>query len=88
MGKITGLGGIFIKAQDPKALANWYQQHLGILFNGNSYVDLPFAGGDGKLTAGYNVLSFFPGHTTYFAPGEKEVMINLRVEDLFGLLRN
>jgi predicted enzyme related to lactoylglutathione lyase len=86
MGRITGLGGIFIKANDPKSLAGWYQQYLGIAFNENSYVDLPFTGTDGKLTAGYNVLSFFPNHTTYFDPGEKKVMINLRVEDLFGLL--
>ena len=35
MGKVTGLGGVFIKAIGPQALAAWYQQHLGIDFNGN-----------------------------------------------------
>ena len=88
MGKITGLGGIFIKANDPKSLADWYQQQLGIFFNGSSYVDLPFADADGKLSAGSNVLSFFPNDSKYFAPSEKQVMINLRVEDLFGLLED
>jgi len=86
MGKITGLGGMFIKANDPKSLADWYQQYLGIPFDGNSYVDLPFTNTGGKLTTGYNVLSFFPNHTPYFDPSEKKVMINLRVENLFELL--
>lgn len=88
MGKITGLGGIFIKAKDPKTLAEWYEQYLGINFNGNSYIDMPFIDAAGKPSAGYNVFSFFPLNTTYFAPSEKQVMINLRVEDLDGLLEN
>ena len=86
MGKITGLGGIFVKANDPKALADWYEQYLGIPFEGNSYVNLPFADPEGKLTKGYNVLAFFPHQATYYAPSEKEAMINLRVEDLPGLM--
>lgn len=86
MGKVTGLGGVFIKANEPQALAAWYQQHLGIDFNGNIYVDFPFAGKENKLTAGYNVLSFFKEDSPYFHPSEKKAMINLRVSDLFGLL--
>src|SRR5271170_1281720 len=31
MEKVTGIGGFFFRAKDPKALALWYQQHLGIL---------------------------------------------------------
>ena len=30
MARVTGLGGIFFKARDPKALAAWYAQHLGL----------------------------------------------------------
>lgn len=30
MRRVIGIGGIFISAQDPKALCEWYQQHLGI----------------------------------------------------------
>lgn len=85
MGKIIGLGGVFIKANDPKTLAVWYEQTLGIPFNGQTYADLPFTQ-DGQVSAGSNVFSFFPKHSQYFAPSEKETMINLRVEDLFGLL--
>lgn len=87
MGKITGLGGVFIKAEDPKALAAWYQQHLGINFNGNVYIDFPFTDEAGKVTAGSNVLSFFKKDADYYLPSEKEVMLNLRVTGLKELLK-
>ncbi len=86
MGKITGLGGVFIKAVDPQVLADWYQQHLGIDFNGNIYIDLPFEDKENKLTPGYNVLSFFKEDSPYFHPSTKQAMINLRVSDLSGML--
>ncbi|MBC7946555.1 MAG: VOC family protein [Chitinophagaceae bacterium] len=86
MKRISGLGGVFIKAKDPQKLAAWYQQHLGLGFNNNVYIDLPFADAEGKATSGYNVLSFFKEDSIYFAPSEKQVMLNLRVDDLFGLL--
>ena len=30
MKRVTGVGGIFFKAQDPAALGAWYKKHLGI----------------------------------------------------------
>lgn len=86
MKRVTGLGGIFIKARDPKAMAAWYQEHLGIGFGSQVYVDFPFTDEEGKLTPGSNVLSFFKSDSNYFNPSEKQVMINLRVHDLFALL--
>jgi predicted enzyme related to lactoylglutathione lyase len=86
MKKITGLGGVFIKASDPKALAAWYQEVLGIGFNGNVYVDFPFTDEEGKITPGSNVLSFFKSTSDYFDPSTSQVMLNLRVSDLLGLL--
>jgi predicted enzyme related to lactoylglutathione lyase len=86
MGKITGLGGPFIKAKDPKALAAWYQEKLGINFNGQVYAELPFTDTDGKITAGNNLLSFFKSDSNYFAPSTSPIMINLRVEGLFDFL--
>ncbi len=85
MKKITGLGGVFIKANDPKTLAAWYQEVLGIGFTG-TYVDFPFTDEDGKITPGSNVFSFFKADSKYFDPSTKEVMINLRVSDLHALL--
>ena len=88
MGKIIGLGGVFIKAKDPKALANWYEQSLGIDFNGGTYVVMPFDGPEGKSSAGYNLFSVSPWDSSYFEPSVKHFMINLRVEDLDGLLKD
>jgi predicted enzyme related to lactoylglutathione lyase len=86
MKRVTGIGGVFIKANDPKALAAWYQQVLGIGFNDSTYVDFPFTDETGQLTPGSNVLSFFKSGSDYFSPSEKQVMLNLRVHDLFALL--
>ncbi len=30
MAKVTGVGGIFLRAKDPEALYSWYEKHLGI----------------------------------------------------------
>ena len=33
MARVTGIGGVFFKARDPKALSAWYAKHLGIKLN-------------------------------------------------------
>ena len=33
MEKVTGIGGLFFRAHDAKALGQWYQQHLGVSLN-------------------------------------------------------
>jgi len=88
MGKVIGLGGVFIKAKDHKALAQWYEQNLGIGFNGGTYAVMPFDGEGGKASAGYNIVSVSPWDTSYFEPSVKHFMINLRVEDMDGLLED
>jgi len=86
MERVIGLGGPFIKAKDPKGLAAWYEQHLGISFNGGAYTVFPFQNEDGSKKKGYNVFSFFKEDNEYFAPSTKEVMLNFIVKDLFALL--
>ena len=86
MERVIGLGGPFIKANDPKALAAWYEKHLGISFNGTVYTDWQFDNKDGSKKAGNNVLSFFKNDSDYFAPSKKQVMLNFIVKDLFALL--
>lgn len=83
MKKVTGIGGIFFKAGNPKALAEWYEKHLGIEFGGKVYTDFQFQ----KTEKGGTVFSLFESDTKYFEPSEKEFMINLRVENLFELLK-
>lgn len=30
MKRVTGLGGFFFKTEDPKAVKDWYKNHLGL----------------------------------------------------------
>ena len=80
MERVTGIGGVFIKAKDPKALCKWYQDHLGIGFEGNTYVSFKWT------NEGSSVFSFFKEDTKYFDPSTSTVMVNFRVKDLEKLL--
>jgi len=79
--KAVGMGGVFLKAQDPGALAAWYAAHLGIpQADGGS---LAF---DGPESAGMTVFAHFPQDTTYFGEGPQQTMVNFRVDNLDELL--
>ena len=81
MAKITGLGGIFYKVADPDATRAWYQDNLGI--GGEWGAMFPFKNDDPE---GFTLLSPFKADTDYFAPSDKAFMINLRVDDLDGMI--
>ncbi len=82
MGKATGVGGVFLKARDPKALSVWYANHLGIKPADDG--SLVF---DGPQSLGMTVFAHFPAGTTYFSDGPQQSMINFRVDDLDALLK-
>lgn len=95
MERVTGIGGVFLKAKDAKALAAWYQNHLGIEFGDNSYMTFKWvpqpdvAGANKDQDApGQTVFSFFKEDTEYFKPAEKPYMINFRVRNLDELLED
>ena len=52
MERVIGLGGPFIKADNPKELAAWYEKHLGISFNGATYTVWQFTNSDGSKKHG------------------------------------
>ena len=85
MARVTGIGGVFLRSRDPKAMAKWYSQHLGITlsdFNGTGFQwsdEVP-AG------TGMTAWSAFPEDTSYFGDGPQTSMINYRVDDLDALL--
>ena len=81
MGKVTGLGGAFLKAKDPKALYTWYEKHLGIRREAHGSFVFPKS----EVT-GSTVLAFFPEDTGHFGPGTQRAMLNFRVDDLDGVL--
>src|SRR5215472_2544855 len=77
MEKVAGIGGLFFRAHDPKALGNWYQQHLGIALEPTSE-----GGTVWQQEAGPTVFSPFPETTKYFGDPQKVWMVNFRVHDL------
>ncbi|HEY8103624.1 MAG TPA: VOC family protein [Gaiellaceae bacterium] len=79
MERVTGVGGVFLRASDPEALRAWYETALGIPISewgGNA-----FAADTGDST----VWSIFPGDTGYW-PQAQQVMVNYRVVDLDAML--
>jgi predicted enzyme related to lactoylglutathione lyase len=73
---VNGIGGFFFRAQDPAALAKWYATHLGV--GAGEY-------GVWQPQAGPSVFAPFKADTDYFG-ADKQWMLNLRVDDLDGLI--
>jgi predicted enzyme related to lactoylglutathione lyase len=82
MAKVIGLGGIFFKSRDPKALSAWYAQHLGLPVDDWGGVRFD----EDEKRKGYTLWSPFAADTDYFGAGAQPYMLNLRVDDLDGLL--
>ncbi|GAA0893984.1 VOC family protein [Fulvivirga kasyanovii] len=83
--KVTGIGGIFFKCQNPDKLRNWYSENLGLVTN--EYGSLfEFRQADLPDKKGYLQWSPFDNKTTYFEPSTKEFMINYRVHNLEALV--
>jgi predicted enzyme related to lactoylglutathione lyase len=80
MGKVLGVGGVFFKAEDPKAVCDWYSRVLGFDMSQGSFTSWPHP------ADGYSVWSAFSASTDYFKPSDAPFMVNLVVEDLDGLL--
>jgi predicted enzyme related to lactoylglutathione lyase len=87
MAGVTGIGGVFLRARDPKALGDWYAQHLGIKPTkyGVSFVWSECAEPEGK-GKGTTAWSLFPKDTGYFGADTQQAMVNYRVDDLDALL--
>ena len=77
MEKVTGIGGLFFRARDPKALGRWYQQHLGVSLTPSSYEESPW-----QQEAGPTAFAPFKETSDYFGDAHKFWMVNFRVRDL------
>ena len=80
--KVTGIGGVFFRARDPKTLAQWYQNHLGVFVTPQSKNDPVWT-----QQAGRTAFTPFPEKTSYFGDLAKQWMINFRVSDLDAIAR-
>ena len=82
-GHVTGMGGLFVQSKDPKALAAWYHDMLGVTIEpwGGAMLRYDAPGHPPVLT-----WSPFPTGTKYMAPSPREFMINFSVDDLDAIL--
>jgi len=81
--RVTGIGGLFFKTEDPKATKEWYAAHLG--FNTDDW-GCTFWWKDKEGKDCSTQWSPFTKNTDYFEPSKKEFMFNYRVENLDELL--
>lgn len=86
MAKVTGIGGVFFKSKgDPKALAAWYEKHLGMPLEafGGAILRWP---NDKSDDQGLTVWHVAEQDTKWFSPSASSFMINYRVDNLVELL--
>ena len=85
MKKVTGIGGIFFKAKDSKALTEWYKTHLG--FETTPYgTTFEWVDAEDNTKKGQTQWAPFADTTKYFEPSTKDFMINYRVDNLVDLV--
>ncbi|KLT70919.1 VOC family protein [Flavobacterium sp. ABG] len=85
MKKVTGIGGIFFKCNDPDKMKEWYKTHLGL--DTNEYgATFEWKQASDSTKNGSTQWSPFPETTKYFEPSAKDFMINYRVADLEALV--
>lgn len=85
--RLTGIGGIFIKAKDPKGLGQWYHDKLG-LPRGEGPVPPLFLWREREDSSaiGVTVWGLFSENTKYFLPSTSSFMINYRVRNIDRML--
>ena len=84
MKKVTGIGGIFFKCEDPKKMNDWYAKNLGLVTN--DYGSLfEFRNTHRPEEINYLQWSTMKNDSNYFEPSDAKFMINYRVEDLVAL---
>ncbi len=77
MERVLGIGGYFLRADDPVALSAWYRDCLGLDADEN---------GLWRPDAGPTVFATFESEPDYFGSRAQQTMLNFRVSDLAAML--
>jgi len=85
MERVTGIGGVFLRAQDPEALQGWYEQHLGLAPDPDGCVVFRWSERKSQANAS-TVWAPFDADTDYFGARKQQAMVNYRVRDLDAML--
>ncbi|HKB94887.1 MAG TPA: VOC family protein [Gaiellaceae bacterium] len=82
MARVLGVGGVFFRARDPRALGEWYRRWLGVpvAFPRGASFDP-----ESLPANAATVWAPFEEETSYLAP-DRSFMFNLIVDDLDGAL--
>ncbi|MEM6783575.1 MAG: VOC family protein [Bacteroidota bacterium] len=100
MSHVSGLGGAFIFSQDPKRLADWYTEHVGLPFEGSvefgafyhQFWSRHLDDTERRLDTTFAIMQAKADFPAPIVRGEVETygdqpfMVNLRVDDLDALL--
>jgi predicted enzyme related to lactoylglutathione lyase len=86
--RVTGIGGVFFKAEDPVELKAWYVEHLGLPVDEDGFICFFWKDKENARKEGFTAFETFPEDTDYFAPSEKPYMFNFRVANLEELLEH
>jgi hypothetical protein len=86
MAKIIGIGGVFIRSNDPEPLYSWYEKQLGLPRSPGGIVLLPWRQADDDGREQTTVWALFPKDGKYFGPANPGFMMNYIVDDLDGML--
>ena len=83
--RVTGIGGIFFKSEDPKKIRDWYGEQLGLALDdyGSAF---EFRNANRPDEINYLRWGPFTKDTDYFDPSGEEFMINYRVHRLEALV--
>lgn len=83
--RVTGVGGIFFKTENPDKTKEWYQNNLGL--NTDKWgTNFEWYQGSDSTKKGFTQWSPFNENTNHFEPSNKDFMINYRVVHLEKLL--
>jgi predicted enzyme related to lactoylglutathione lyase len=80
MERVSGIGGVFLRAREPAVLAAWYAEHLGVEVEDWGGAVLRVTGGETLVWA------LFRADTEYFGARDRQAMVNYRVRDLEAML--
>lgn len=87
MKKVTGIGGVFFKSKDPKKMAEWYKDNLGLDTNPYGGATFEWYEGTDSTKKAQTQWQPFAENSKYFEPSTKEFMINYRVDNLEALVQ-
>ena len=81
MERVAGIGGLFIKAENPQQLARWYEDNLGVSRVPTSYGEEPW-----MQEAGPTAFAAFEKSSEFFGRGSQQWMLNFRVHNLQAMV--